>query len=439
MRTVRGSRLELRSLLAIAVLGIVPLRQGNAQSLSDSARVAGWRSDITYYLGQMKQRHYVYRDRPLPPALVEAASRLAQNVSTYSDERMLAEFEQLASFGGDGHTYILPFAARRVAAHMLPLRMFQFSDGLYVIYAFEGYEKWIGAQVLRVGNTPTDVVINRMRPTLSADNRFTYLWVAPALLSFRGFLEKFADGIDSGDVALTLRPHDGTTLRVRIPTVIAPPMRGIPKLPTSKLAGAPAAPLYLSNVGENFWLKDLPSGVLYFQFNQVMNSPRESLASFAQRFASHIRESSPPAIIVDVRHNNGGNLMLLPPLMAAFQEYESTNPRGQIYVLMGRNTFSAAQFFLGLMDSQTKALFAGEPSSSKPNFVGEESELVLPWSGGIGSISDKYHETIPGDHREWIQPDISYVLPSTEYFRNRDPLLQMVLTDIAKKLREKNR
>jgi len=131
--------------------------------------------------------------------------------------------------------------------------------------------------------------------------------------------------------------------------------------------------------------------------------------------------------------------MLLPPLMAAFREYESTNPRGQIYVLMGRNTFSAAQFFLGLMDSQTKALFAGEPSSSKPNFVGEESELVLPWSGGIGSISDEYHETIPGDHREWIQPDISYVLPSTEYFRNRDPLLQMVLTDIAKKLREKNR
>src|ERR1051325_679959 len=292
MRSAKGSRFTLGSLLTVAVLGIAS-RQGSAQSLSDSARVAGWRSDITYYLSQMKQQHFVYRDHPLPPGLIEAAARLGQNVSSYSDERMLAEFEQLASFGGDGHTYILPFGARRVTAHMLPLRMFQFKDGLYVIDAFEGYEKWIGAQVLRVGNTPADVVINRMRPTLSADNRFTYLWTAPALLSFRGFLEKFADGIDSGDVSLTLRPHGASAMRVRIPTVVAPPLRGIPKLLASKLAGAPAAPFYLSNVGENFWFKDLSNGVLYFQFNQVMNSPQESLAAFAQRFASHLRESSP--------------------------------------------------------------------------------------------------------------------------------------------------
>jgi hypothetical protein len=142
-------------------------------------------------------------------------------------------------------------------------------------------------------------------------------------------------------------------------------------------------------------------------------------------------------MIVDVRHNNGGNLSLLPPLMAAFREYEAANPAGQIYVLMGRNTFSAAQFFLGVMDAQTNAIFAGEPSSSRPNFVGEESQVVLPWSGAMGSISDQYHETIPGDRREWIKPEISYQLSSRDYFANRDPLLQKVLTAIAGKSRSK--
>ena len=429
--------LSTRLLTAIAVAIAAAPRPTYSQSPTDSARVAGWRSDIAFYLEQLKSRHYSYRDRPLPPALLDAAARLARNVPTYSDERMLAEFEYLASFGGDGHTYILPFGSRRVTAHMLPLRMYLFSDGLYVIDAFQGYEKWIGARVMQIGNTPAEGVIDRMRPTLSADNRFTYLWVAPALLSFRGFLEKFADGIDSGDVRLTLRQRDGKQVRVNIPTVVAPPMRGIPKLPPPRIAGAPPVALYLSNVAENFWLKPLPNNVLYFQFNQVMNSPNETLAAFAGRLGDVLHDTKPAALIVDARHNNGGNLMLLPPLMNAFRNYESAQPRGQIYVLMGRNTFSAAQFFLGLMDSQTKAIFAGEPSSSRPNFVGEESELVLPWSGGLGSISDEYHESIPGDKREWIAPEIPYVLSSSDYFANRDPLLDKVLADIARKSREK--
>ena len=436
MHSNASNRLQL--LIAVTVLFAIPPQRGLAQTSVDTARVAGWRSDIAYYLDQVKSRHYVYRNRPLPPGLIEAAARVSRNVPIYSDQRMLAEFEYLASFAGDGHTYMLPFGARRVPATMLPFRMYQFTDGLYVIDAFSGYEKWIGARVIRIGDTAAETVIERMRPALSVDNRFGYLWVAPPLLSFRGMLEKFAD-IDTGDVALTLRPPGGQNVRVKIPTVAAPQLRGIPKLPASKLPGAPPAPIYLSNVPENFWFRDLANGVLYFQFNQVMAGPQETLASFAKRLGDHAQETRPSAIIVDVRHNNGGNLTLLPPLMAAFHQYETSNPKGQIYVLMGRNTFSAAQFFLGIMDAQTKAIFAGEPSSSRPNFVGEESQVVLPWSGAMGSISDRYHETIPGDTREWIKPEITYLPTSTDYFANRDPLLDKVLVDIARRLREKSK
>lgn len=31
---------------------------------------------------------------------------------------------------------------------------------------------------------------------------------------------------------------------------------------------------------------------------------------------------------------------------------------------------------------------------------------MLPWSGARESISNRYHETIPGDTREWIAPDL---------------------------------
>ena len=414
-------------------LGLPALSPAHSQSPVDSARVAGWRSDIRYYLDQMKRQHYVYKSRPLPAGLILAANRLSQNVPRYGDERILAEFEHLASFAGDGHTYMLPFGSRRVTAHMVPLRFFLFSDGMYVIDALPGYEKWIGSRVIKVGDTPSDVVVDRMRPTLSTDNRFGYLWVAPPLLSFRGYMENFADGIGADSIALTLKPAKGKQLRVRFAPVVAPPMRGIPKLLPSRLEGSQSAPIYLTNVSQNFWMKPLADDVLYVQFNQVMDSPAESLATFAQRLDKTLTDTNPRTVIVDVRHNNGGNLGLLPPLLAALRKYESARRYGRIYVLMGRNTFSAAQVFLGQMDRYTHAIFAGEPSSSKPNFVGEESEVILPWSGAIGSISNRYHETIPGDTREWIEPDLKLVLGSADYFANRDPLLEKVLADAKRK------
>jgi hypothetical protein len=209
-------------------------------------------------------------------------------------------------------------------------------------------------------------------------------------------------------------------------------MRGIPKLPASKVPGVPPAPLYLRNIAQNFWIAPLGDSALYVQFNQVTDAPDETLAAFAVRLAAAVRDRPPRTLIIDVRHNNGGNLNLLTPLVTTLRNYESSRRDARIYVLMGRNTFSAAQFFLGRMDRETNARFAGEPSSSRPNFVGEETPVQLPWSGGVGSISDRYHESIPGDTREWIAPVIRYNPSARDYFANKDSLLDLVLLDAKK-------
>ena len=430
-----GSSFSLRlGVATLAFMLLVPaLMPAQKSPLTDSARVAGWRSDIDFYLRELHERHYVYRNRPLPPGLIQAAAELSRNTPIYSDERMLAEFEHLASFAGDGHTYILPFAARRVPAHLLPLRLYMFSDGLHVIDVLSGgNEKWIGSRVLRIGTLPAEVVVDRMRSSLSVDNKYGYLWVGPPLLGFQGYLERFAGVTRSDSIPVTLRLPGGKDTSVRIAQIPAPPLRGIPKLLASRLPGAASTPLYLSNVAANFWFRTLPNDILYVQFNQVANAETESLAQFAARLDTAIAASRPHSIIVDVRHNNGGNLQLLPPLLTVLRNYETAD-NGRIYVLMGRNTFSAAQVFLAQMDRYTNAIFAGEPSSSRPNFVGEESPVMLPWSGAIGSISDQYHETIPGDSRQWIEPSIKVIPRSTDYFANKDPLLEKVLADAMKK------
>jgi hypothetical protein len=45
----------------------------------------------------------------------------------------------------------------------------------------------------------------------------------------------------------------------------------------------------------------------------------------------------------------------------------------------------------------------------------------------MGSISNKYHENIPGDHRRWIAPDFPVSLSSQAYFKNQDPVVEFIL------------
>jgi hypothetical protein len=186
-------------------------------------------------------------------------------------------------------------------------------------------------------------------------------------------------------------------------------------------------------VATNYWIEKNPEkGTIYFQFNQVEDMPGESIAAFSTTLDSELTVLKPKLFIVDVRNNNGGNGTLLQPLIDVIKKYEAVDKTAKIVVITGRNTFSAAQIFISLLNRYTHALFAGEPSSSSPNFVGEEGNtIMLPYSGAIGNISWRYHENIPGDKRKWIQPQLPVTLSSKQYFDNRDPVMELITKKFA--------
>lgn len=276
------------------------------QTSATQDRVAGWQSDLDFLLTEMRRQHYIYRSRPLPEALEQRAAELKQAVPRFSDERMLAEFQRLMSFLGDGHCYILPAGARRVRATYLPLSFYLFSDGLYVIDAGASHDRWIGSRVVKLGNVSAADAIARITELTSRDNLMGVKWVGPFLLRFRGFLEAIGSEVGAGSLRLEFEARDGrvVTQDVELTTVLS--VRGLPKLIPSKIPGAEDPPLYLSAVSTNYWFKELPNGILYFQFNQVMDGTGETLSEFVSRLQTSIKERPPKTLIVDVRHNNGG-------------------------------------------------------------------------------------------------------------------------------------
>ena len=134
-------------------------------------------------------------------------------------------------------------------------------------------------------------------------------------------------------------------------------------------------------------------------------------------------------LIVDVRHNSGGNSNIYPPLLRVLSYFQESAPDHRIFFLAGRNTFSAAQNFSTNVERLTNAIFVGEPTGASPNFVGEGPNLFeLPYSRAQVSISNWYHQfSFWSDTRSWIAPAIPVELSSADYFANRDPVLDAVL------------
>lgn len=409
--------MKLRATLFIFVLHLA----GLAACQSDE-RTRGWNVDIDAYIAAVKRDHYVYRSEALPASFQALVEQLRKKIPAYSDQRMLLELEHLAAQLGDGHTYILPWAAERVTSNVLPLRFYLFKDGLFVIDARESYEEYIGARVDRFGSVSAKEALVLLSDYISRDNEMGIPWIGPLFLRFQGAIETL--GASNGEKAmLEFTFPDGRSRKQSFDFVPVERLRGVPKLVPSRISKNPP-PLYLSDVQRTYWTKALPGNVMYVQFNQVVNDPSEPLASFAHRLGDSLMARQPGHLVIDVRHNNGGDATLLGPLLEVLRGFRKRVPNGRLTFITGRNTFSACQIFISLADAQCHPEFIGDRSSSKPNFVGEEHELVLPWSGARGSISNRYHESIPGDKRQWIEVMNAVPLNSKAYFENRDPVLE---------------
>lgn len=99
-----------------------------------------------------------------------------------------------------------------------------------------------------------------------------------------------------------------------------------------------------------------------------------------------------------------------------------------MFVLIGRETFSAASYLTTKLEFNTKAIFIGEPTGASPNHYGDNRPLILPNSGLEVRLSSIYWQnSFPFDSRTATEPRLRVDLNSKDYFSNKDPFLEAAL------------
>jgi hypothetical protein len=404
--------------------------------VSKMTREQGWRYDLALLEQEVDRKGFAYGvfRTTTKAEFHNATTNLANRVGKLTDPQMVVEIMKLLRSLGDGHTGLLMPPETPDYQQALPLQFFLFQEGLYITGGDPKYKELFGSQVVQFGTHTVAEVMNALDGVISRDNELWPSQLAPYHMRNLPLLNALGLVSDIKKIDLRLRDVNGNERVVNVETDATHANSVIwNHFPDEWITYAQTLPspipLYLKNTKTLYWFEYLePQKIVYFQFNGVLNDSKESLAAFTERLFKFINEHEVEKLVIDMRWNNGGNTLLSTPLLYSLIKTDKVNQKGKLFVIIGRRTFSAAQNTATFFERHTKAIFVGEPTGSRPNFVGEETPFLLPYSKVLVNVSDLYWQSSwPDDYRTWIAPQI-YTPPTFAAYRaNRDLALEAVV------------
>jgi tetratricopeptide (TPR) repeat protein len=405
-------------------------------------RDQGWRADLAFFSRELKRRAVAPFAGMTEEDFDAAVADLDRAVPDLTDAQLIAGLYRLLRPLGDGHAFVTPPADAEDLSLALPVKFYLFDEGVFVTAAAPEYPGLLGAEVLGYGGRGIDEALAEINPVVPRDNDQQVRWLGPEVLRWTPLTHALGLLASPAQAELTVRHQDGTAGQVTVravpagqrtyPTIAPPPSPTRPRpagwisLPDTL---AEPLPLYLRSCDTLYWFEYLTADeTVYFQFNGVGDHPAEPFAAFCDRLLAFVDGHRVSKLVIDLRWNGGGNTLLVPQLVRGLIRCTKINRHGALYVIIGRKTFSAAQNTATMLERWTEAIFVGEPSGSRPNFIGETTPFQLPYSKVNVNVSDFFWQTSwPVDPRQWIAPEIYVPVTFEAYRRNADPALDAIL------------
>jgi hypothetical protein len=389
-----------------------------------------WRSDLRILDDELRRLHVNLYHKISAENFEQKIADIELRIPTLSDQEIVFAFMELVGGLGNGHNLLIPTNGAKGSFSRLPVEFYWFSDGLFIVDASEAYQGLIGSEVTMIGGVLAKDVLDKSMVLNARDNEMQHRWLAPYYVSLPEVLKGIGVVEDAKSIKLSIVHADGKNEELKL-TGEKWSFEGFPKLPKLKNTKQPR---YLEKSEQLFWMEALPDyNTILVQFNWVAESKEKSLAAFSQDLIDEAQKTGADNLILDLRHNPGGNGSILPSLVRALIYFEASHPEKKLFVIAGRGTYSAAHSLLTTLDGLSNAVIVGEPSGTRPNAIGEAGWFKLPHSGLMGLASSQFHQVSSAeDHRIWIAPHIPTHQSSVDYFSGQDPALQAIFNVIRK-------
>lgn len=394
------------------------------------SREEGWRYDLAFLVREIKRMHLNPYRNITSTEFEAVVKKLNAEIPNLSDTQIIVGMMKLLKAAGDGHTFLRNVPAFKNKS--LPIQFYYFKEGLYIIAAAPEQKDLLGAKILKIGDNSVEKTFDSLDSIVGQENKMWSKLRASGYLRNPWILNGLGLITDENKVSLNILDSQGKNRTVTLEGNSDQPTA---QWTTVRQGLATPDPLYLKSRTKPYWFEFLPTQkTVYFQYNATTSDQNERFEDFCNRLFKFIDENDVSQLVIDTRWNGGGNLFTSRPLIQGLITNKKLKPKGKLFVIIGRNTFSAAMYAVAQISRFSNAIFVGEPTGSSPNFFGEIRPFTLPHSKIEGSVSDLFWQgTFANDYRVWIAPDI-YAPPTFEFYKaNRDPTMEAISDYLAEK------
>ncbi len=381
--------------------------------------VAAWQTDLATFVRNLEVAHPNPYWRVGEIKFREDVASVARRLPAMNTDEATVEIMRLSA-EIDGHTQVF---VGYLGWDFSRIQFYAFDDGIGVVGAAD--PRLIGSKLLKVGDTPVEEATQRASVLVSYDNPMTKTFKTPLLLAVPRVLATLGITDDPERAWYTVQKPDGAIVIFSPETVTFTEYRQLFGDPVIGLPNSNRS-LYLQRRDSPFWWTTLDPQTIYFQYNQVLDKAWDPfvahtimLDDVVDQLDQALSEHPASRLIIDLRHNGGGDNSTYGDLLAML--HRRFGDRCGLFVLIGRDTFSAAVNFATEVEQQTRATFVGEPTSGSPNLYADLATVELHNSDIKVFISHRYWPIGgPDDHRLWIEPDVSAPPTLDDWIAGRD-------------------
>ena len=398
---------------------IILLTTGCETQYLSSDRNSKWKKDLNYLQEALPKKHANLFFKVSEEQFNKEIDDLRNSVDNLNDDEIIDGMYKIAASVGDGHTKI-----KRDFSKKYPMQFCYFKDGIYVIDTTDEYKEILYSKLIKINGQDIKSIEDKISPLIAKENEQTIKKALPNYLTIPEILHgvKIVDNIDS-EVSFTFENREGKTFDLNVAPLDT--KENIAFIINGEYDES--YPLYMQNPTCNYWYKYLENDkTLYLKYNQCLESNKSGkVDDFNKEVLDSINNNRVDKFVIDMRDNGGGTSDELDTIIQGIKNNEINN-KNKFFVIVGRNTFSAAIGDVVKWRDETNATFIGQATSGKLNHYGQWSTFILPNSNLTVQYSQKYVNNGEDESDSFI-PNKTIEISIDDYVNKKDSVLDYVL------------
>ena len=301
----------------------------------------------------------------------------------------------------------------------LPINFKALSDGVFIRAIENNRKEFLKAKVLRIGTAEINRLESKIPSLIPCDNHATRQQFIDYQFNTYEFLVALGCKTKGDSITISVE-LDGQQKELELE---AKPFK---EIQNTNWAFAQNGPNFGPRDRMDFWnnyLKD--SKTLYFKYNRCQNP--KGFQKLVAGTTGFVAQNEVNKFVVDLRDNSGGNSEVFKPLLSYLESSPKFNGRKNLFLIVGRTTFSSAMLNAIQLKKQTDVTIIGESTSGKPNHFGDIKSFRLPKTNVEIFYSTKQFRMLANANPNTLVPDLEIPLKSSDWFEGKDSFLNAII------------